>query len=118
MRRRDGLLDIEMNGGADLVKGDGQLVFYGFDGDVQYFRHLPIFQAIFLCQLEDHFAFRRQLIDGLLDHGQHIRGDQQLLGVKIDAGEVFGDFRRRMGDGAPLFFEIVIGAIADRKSVV
>jgi len=112
MRRRDGLLDIEMNRGADLVEGDGQLVFYGFDGDIQYFRHFPVFQAIFLCQFEDHFAFRRQLIDGLLDHGQHIRGDHQLLGVKIDAGEVFGEFCCRTGDGAPLLFEVVVSAIA------
>jgi hypothetical protein len=35
-----------------------------------------------------------------------------LLGVKIDAGEVFGEFCCRMGDGAPLFFQVVVGAIA------
>jgi hypothetical protein len=34
-----------------------------------------------------------------------------LLGVKIDAGKVIGEFRCRMGDGAPLLFEIVVGAI-------
>ena len=111
MRRRDSLLDVEMDCGAYFVERDRQLVFHGFYRDIQYFGHFPVFQAIFLCQLEDDLTFRRQLIDGSLDHSKHVRGDHQLLGVKIDAGEVFREFCRRMADGAPLFFEVVVGAI-------
>ena len=110
----DGSFDVEADGITDLVEGDGQLVLYGFDRDIQYFGHFPVFQAIFLCQLEDHFAFGREAIDGFLDQREHIGRDEQLFGVEVDAGEFGGEVFEVVGGVTFLFVEVIEGDIAGR----
>src|ERR1700754_962251 len=78
--------------------GDSHLGIDGIDGDVQYFRDLPVLKAIFSYQLEDHFAAGRQCFHGLLDLLMDLGGDEDLFGgtgrvVESDMNMVkgFGD---------------------------
>src|SRR5690349_5760898 len=105
-RERNRFIDVEANGIADLLKGDGDLVLDGLDGKVQDLRYLPVFKAIFLDQLENDLAFWRELVDGLFDQRQHIGRDQQLFRIEINAGELCVKLVERVGDGAFLMAEI------------
>ena len=74
--RWDGLIDIEPDNGADLVKGYRQLVLDGLYRNIQYLGYFSVFEAVFLDQLEDDLTFGRQLVDGVPDKAQHIGCDQ------------------------------------------
>ena len=112
-RERDRSIDVEADGIADLLKGDGNLVLYGLDGKVQDLGYFPVFKTVFLDELENDLAFWWKLIDGPSDQRQHIGRDQQLFRIEIDAGELRVKLIQRVGDGAFLMAEIVECSVAD-----
>jgi len=111
-RRRNAAVNVETDRIADFLKGDRELIFDRFYGDIEHFGHFPVFQPVLFGQFEDHPAFGRELVDRLLDKSQHICRNEQLLGVEINAGE----FRLEVIDGVggipPLFIQVVISDIA------
>jgi len=106
-------MDVEADGIADLLEGDGHLVLNGLDGKIQDLGYLPVFKAVFLDELEDDLAFWRKLIDGLSDQRQHVGRDQQLFRIEVDAGELRMKLVQRVGDSAFLMGEIVERGVAD-----
>lgn len=113
-RGGDRLIDVEADGIADLLKRDGELVFDGFDGDIQDLGDLAVFETVFFHQLEDDLALGGKLFDRTFDEREHVGGDQQLFGIEIDAGEFRLEFFYRVGDIAFVLAEIVERGVPGR----
>ena len=74
-REGNALIDIEADGIANFLEGDGHLVFYGFHREIEDLRYFPVLQPIFFYQFEDDLAFGRKLIDGSFYQRDHIGRD-------------------------------------------
>jgi len=106
-REGDGLVDIEADGIADLLEGDGHLVLHRFDGEAEDLGDFLILQPVLFHELEDDLAFWRQLVDRFFDEREHIGGDEKLFGIEVDAGEFRMEFFEGVGRVALLNAEVV-----------
>ncbi len=110
----NGLSRVEADGVANLLKGDGKLVFDGFDGDIEDLSDFAVFEAVFFHQLENDLAFGGELLYRTFDEREHIGRDQELFGIEIDAGEFRLEFFYRIGRYPFVPADIVEGGIAGR----
>ena len=69
---------------VDFLESDSQLIFYRFYVEVKQFGDLPVFETILLDKFEDEPAFRRQLVDSLIDAQHNLPGDKNVFRRQVD----------------------------------
>jgi hypothetical protein len=104
-------MDVEIDRRTNFAEGNSHLSLYCFHGKLQDFSHFPVFEFIFLDQLEDQAASCGQLVDGLPYALDHFSGDHQLLGIKINAFKFGGQFTQVLGSMFVLAGAVIKGRI-------
>ena len=87
MRSSNGFINIEMDAGADFFERNGNLAFNRFQGNIENFCNIAVFEFFFFDQFKDQLAFGGQWLQWRLYTGHHFCRNHQLFRIKIDAFE-------------------------------